>query len=133
MGSSAYHDVLPPKEFKEIIDEALQRGDSVIVGEAHGACRAFQNYLYSKGTRNVVVGHAKTIRYNVGGWPTRKYGDTLPEREKALIEDCDYALVIWVNGSNVIKGNLDYLRRLHKPVFVYEVTSTEKGTFYALE
>ena len=81
----------------------------------------------------MVVGHAKSIRYNVGGWPTRKYGDTLPIREKALIEDGDYALIIWVNRSSVIEKNLEYLRRLHKPTFVYEASATTRGVFYALE
>lgn len=133
MGSSAYREEMPPKEFQEIIDEAVSRGDSIIVGEAHGASRAFQRYLNSMGARNVIVGHAKTIRYNIGGWPTRKYGDSVPSREKALIDDCDYALKIWVNHSSVIEKNLEYLRRLHKHTFVYEVSSIIRGAFYALE
>jgi len=83
---------MPPEEFREIIDEAVAKGDLIIVGEAHGASRAFQRYLHSKGVGNVVVGHAKTIRYNAGGWLTHKYGNSVPSRKKAFIDDC-YARV----------------------------------------
>jgi len=133
MGSSAYSEEMPPKQFQEIIDEAVRRHDEIIVGEAHGASRAFQRYLNLKGVRNVTVGHAKTMRFNVGDWPTRKYGDTLESREKALIDDCDYALIIWVNHSSVIQNNLEYLKRRRKSTFVYEsLSSGDQGRFYSL-
>ena len=134
MGSSAYSGDVPPRQFREIIDEAVSRGDTIIVEEAHGASRAFERYLHSKGVRNVAVGHARTIRYNIGCWTTHKYGDTLPEREKALIDDCDYALIIWVNRSSVIAKNLEYLKKLRKPAFVYETSSSwAQSDFYALD
>jgi hypothetical protein len=134
MGSSAYREELPPQQFREIIDEAIERGDSFIVSEAHGASRAFQRYLHSKSAKNVIVGHARSIRFNIGGWQTRKYGDTLSEREKALIDDCNYALIIWVNRSGVIAKNLEYLKRTHKPAFVFETyTMKSQQNFYALD
>lgn len=133
MGSSAYGEELPPKEFMEIVDEAAARGDQIIVGEAHGACRAFQRYLHRIGYTNVVVGHAKTIRFNLGGWQTRKFGESVPERESALIRECDYALIVWVDSSSVIAKNIDYLRRLRKPTFIYEASRRPgKSRFYAL-
>jgi hypothetical protein len=42
-------------------------------------------------------------------------------------------LIIWVNHSSVIEKNLEYLRRLRKPAFVYEVSTSARGVFYALE
>jgi hypothetical protein len=35
-----------------------------------------------KGYRNVVVGHARSMRYNAGGWKTVQYGTDLKGRER---------------------------------------------------
>ncbi|NQT08951.1 hypothetical protein HQ586_07735 [Candidatus Bathyarchaeota archaeon] len=126
MGSSAYKGEALPEEVAEVLDEALDRGMTVIVGEARGACRAFQDHLAARGYRDVVVGHAKSIRYNAGGWPTHMYGDDVKSRERGMIDDCDSAIIVWVNGSGVIAKNLEYLKRLGKPTYVYEL-STKDG------
>jgi hypothetical protein len=123
MGSSAYKAKELPEEARELIDEAMARETTMIVGEAHGASRRFQDYLSSRGYENVVVGHARRVRYNAGGWRTFKYGDDLKERERGMIEDCDSAIVIWVNRSGVIAQNLELLKRLGKPTYVYECST----------
>jgi hypothetical protein len=123
MGSSAFKANELPIDIKERIDDAIDQGMTIIVAEAHGACRAFQNYLHFKGYRNVVVGHAKSIRYNAGNWPTKQYGLDLKDRERAMIEDCDEAAVIWVNNSGVIANNLEMLKRLGKLTFLYEYSA----------
>jgi len=58
MGSSAFKAKELPAEVRERIDEAIKRGMTIIVGEAPGANRLYQDYLNAKGYRNVVVGHA---------------------------------------------------------------------------
>jgi len=123
MGSSAFKAREPPAEVKERIDQALERGMQVIVGEAAGACRLFQDYLKTKGYRNVVVGHAIRLRYNAGNWKTVQYGKDLKERERKMIEDCDSAVIIWMNNSGVIAENLELLKRLGKPTYIYECSS----------
>jgi hypothetical protein len=120
MGSSAFKDKELPAEIKERINDAIERKMRIIVAEAHGACRAFQDYLQGKSYRNVVVGHAKSIRYNAGNWSTKQYGLELKEREKRMIEACNEAAVIWVNNSGVIANNLELLKRLGKPTYLYE-------------
>jgi hypothetical protein len=126
MGSSAYRaEELHPR-VRERLDNAIDLGMTIIVGEAKGASRAFQDYLASKSYGNVVVGHARSIRYNAGGWETRKYGDDLKERERAMIDDCDTAIIIWVNRSSVIAENLEKLKRKGKPTLLHEV-DTETG------
>lgn len=92
----------------------------IIVGEALGACRLYQDYLHSRGYKGVIVGHAKSLRYNAGNWKTRKYGDDLKERERGMIEDCDSAIIIWTRNSGVKAENLELLKRLGKPTFLYE-------------
>jgi hypothetical protein len=134
MGSSAYKAKELPAEIKKRVDNAINRNMRIIVAEAHGACRAFQDYLNGKGYRNVVVGHAKSIRYNSGNWPTKQYGLELKEREKRMIEACNEAAVIWVNSSGVIAYNLELLKRLGKPTYLYEyLTKTGKAKFGILD
>jgi hypothetical protein len=120
MGSSAFKAKELPIEVKERIDEAVKRGMTIIVGEAPGASGLYQDYLKAEGYRNVVVGHAIRLRYNAGNWKVVQYGKDLKERERNMIEDCDSAVIIWVNNSGVIAENLELLKRLGKPTYLYE-------------
>jgi len=58
MGSSAFKARELPVEVKKRMDQAIEGGMTIIVGEAPGANRLYQDYLKVKGHRNVVVGHA---------------------------------------------------------------------------
>jgi hypothetical protein len=127
MGSSAFKADELPTIVRERIDEAVALNMTIIVGEAHGACRRYQDYLKSKGYANVIVGHARSIRYNAGNWRTVQYGDDLKERERRMIEDCDSAIIIWVNNSSVIAENLERLKSLGKPTFMYECSTRDNG------
>ena len=129
MGSSAFKAKELPTEVKERIDGAVKRGMTIIVGEAPGASRLYQDYLKTKGYRNVVVGHAVRLRYNAGNWKVVQYGKNLKERERNMIEDCDSAVIIWVNNSGVIAENLELLKGLGKPTYLYEYHSeTDQAT-----
>lgn len=123
MGSSAFKARKLPKEVKRRIDEAIERELTILVGEAYGASRLYQDYLKAKGYRKVVVGHAIRLRYNAGNWKDVQYGKNLKERERKMIEDCDSAVVIWMNHSGVIAENLELLKRLRKPTYLYECSS----------
>lgn len=119
-GSKSFRQPELPEPVRDLIDEAIAAGMTVIVGEAPGANRLFQDYLKSKGYGKVIVGHARSMRYNAGGWKTVPYGNDVHEREKAMMEDCDSAVYIWADSSGVIAENLEVLKRQGKPVFVYE-------------
>jgi len=123
MGSSAFEAKELPPKIRKRIDDAIDQGVMIIVGEAHGASRLYQNYLNSKGYRNVVVGHSVKLRYNAGNWKDVQYGKDLKERERKMIEDCDSAIVIWLDNSGVIAENLELLKRLGKPTYLYEYSS----------
>jgi len=125
MGSSAFKAKELPTEVKERIDNAIERGMKIIVGEAPGANRLYQDYLKAKGYKNVVVGHAVRMRYNAGNWKTVQYGKNLKERERNMIRDCDLSVVIWMNQSGVIAENLELLKRFRKPTFLYEYSSED--------
>ena len=127
MGSKAFKEKELPQEVTEKLDEAITREMTIIVGEAPGSCRLYQDYLHSKGYKTVIVGHAKSMRYNAGNWETVQYGNDYKEREKNMIEECDSALIIWANKSGVIAENLELLKRLETPTFLYEYeTKTHK-------
>ncbi len=123
MGSKAFERPELPQMVKHQIDAAIKHTMSIIVGEAKGACRLYQDYLHKIKYRDVIVGHARSLRYNAGDWSDIKYGDDLRERERNMIEDCDTAIVIWVNKSSVIAGNLERLKWLAKPTFLYECST----------
>lgn len=120
MGSKAFNEKELPKEVTEKIDEAITRQMTIIVGEAPGSCRLFQDYLQSKKYNDVIVGHAKSMRYNADNWKTVQYGNDLSERERKMIEDADSALIIWTDKSSVIAENLELLKRRGTPTFLYE-------------
>ncbi len=123
MGSSAFKAKELPTEIKERIDEAIALGVTIIVGEASGASRLYQDYLKTKGYRNVIVGHAIRLRYNAGNWKVVQYGKDIKERERNMIKDCDSAIIIWMNNSGVIAENLELLKNLGKPTYLYEYNS----------
>lgn len=120
MGSKAFKEKELPQKVVEKIDEAITREMTIIVGEAPGSCRLYQDYLHSKGYTTVIVGHAKSMRYNAGNWETVQYGKDYKEREINMIEDADSALIIWTDKSGVIAENLELLKRRGTPTFIYE-------------
>ncbi len=126
MGSKAFQSNRLPIQITKRINEALTMKMRVIVGEAPGSCRLFQDYLKYKNYTKVIVGHAKSIRYNVGKWKTKQYGIDVMEREKNMIEECNSAIIIWTDQSGVIAENLEFLKRLGKPTFLYEYSNKTK-------
>ncbi len=128
MGSKFFKAEKLPDELKDKIDQAIKKKMSIIVGEAPGSCWLFQDYLQTKNYKKVIVGHAKSIRYNAGNWQTKQFGSDVMEREQNMIDECDSAIIIWTDKSGVIAENLELLKRLEKPVFLYEYTTkTKKG------
>ncbi len=129
MGSKAFQDRELPDEVKRRIDAAIEQEMIIIVGEAKGAPRLYQDHLLSRNYHNVIVGHARSLRYNAGEWSDIKYGDNLRERERNMIEDCHSAIAIWMNKSSVIAGNLERLKWLGKPTFLYECSSLTEDLY----
>lgn len=125
MGSYAYKAQELPPDVRSRIDAAIAAQMTILVAEAHGACRLFQDYLASNGYRDVVVGHARSLRYNAGGWRDVQYGQSLREREMNMILDCDSAVIIRQDESSVIAENLELLKKLGKPAYLYEYKSVD--------
>lgn len=123
MGSKTYRGKELPGKVRGHIEGAIARKMTILVGEAPGACRLYQDFLKAKTYRKVIVGHARSMRYNAGNWKTVKYGDDVHERETNMVAECDSAIAIWADNSGVIAENLEMLKNQGKPTFLYEYSS----------
>jgi len=115
-------------EVKRRIDTMIEKGFTILVGDANGADKAVQRYLAEKSYRNVIV-HcmADRCRNNVGDWPTRKILGSERARgfayyatkDQAMVDDASYGLMIWDGKSKGTLNNIINLIRREKPIVVY--------------
>lgn len=109
------------------LDNIVERGLHVVIGDANGSDRAVQAFFAEKGHRDVVVYCVgDTCRNNVGGWPVRVV-ETAGERgfdyyalkdiEMARNADCGF--MIWDGRSKGTLLNTLRLVESGKPVVVY--------------
>jgi len=111
------------------IDNIVDKGLTVIVGDANGVDKAVQRYLHSRNYSNVVVFCMEGgCRNNVGDWPTRTITAADPRRrdfayystkDRAMAEEADYGLMLWDGRSRGTLTNIVHLVREGKPVVVY--------------
>jgi hypothetical protein len=121
------------------LDNIVEKGFTVILGDANGADRAVQRYLSTKRYRDVLVFCMDSgCRNNVGGWPTRtiKAADPLRRdfayystKDRAMSEAADYGLMLWDGRSRGTLTNIVHLVREGKPVVVYVAP---ERSFYTL-
>lgn len=115
-------------EVRHRINTMIEKGFTILVGDANGADKAVQRYLAERDYRNVIV-HcmANNCRNNVGGWPTRESQapngargfEYFATKDSAMVEEADYGLMLWDGESRGTLNNVLKLTRLHKPVVVY--------------
>jgi hypothetical protein len=121
------------------LDNIVEKGLTVILGDANGADRAVQRYLSSKRYRDVLVFCMDSgCRNNVGGWQTRTIMAADPLRrdfayystkDRAMSEAADYGLMLWDGRSRGTLTNIVHLVREGKPVVVYVAP---ERSFYTL-
>lgn len=133
---SPYYRKELPKEIRSKIDSYMDSGDKIIVGDAPGIDRQVQDYLNSKGYKNVeVYGPGKEVRYSANSkWNTKaiesgKYApDTdewRAEKDKVMskIADRGLAIVLENGGAGATRDNIDRLVSQNKDVSVFELDS----------
>ena len=111
------------------IDNIVDKGFTVIVGDANGVDRAVQRYLNGRNYSNVVVFCMEGgCRNNVGDWPTRTITSADSARrdfayystkDRAMAVEADYGLMLWDGRSRGTLTNIVHLVREGKPVVVY--------------
>jgi hypothetical protein len=127
------------KDVKRRINNILDKGLTVIIGDANGVDKTVQKYLTAKHYNNVIVFCMEgRCRNNVGRWPTRAISASDPERkdfayfatkDRAMVEEADYGLMLWDGQSRGTLTSIVDLVRKEKVVVVY--ISTNKS-FYTL-
>lgn len=115
-------------EVKRRIDNIIEKGFTILVGDANGADKAVQRYLADKHYQKVIV-HCMTdnCRNNLGQWPTRQV--TAPDgirgfayyslKDQVMVDDTTHALMLWDGESRGTLNNVVNLLRQNKPVVVY--------------
>jgi hypothetical protein len=117
------------QDVKHRIDNIINKGFTVIVGDANGMDKAVQQYLHSKNYGNVVVFCMEGIcRNNVGIWPTRRIAAANPSRrdfayfatkDRVMVEEANYGLMLWDGESRGTLTSIVDLVKRGKPVVVY--------------
>ena len=119
-----------PNKVVSTLDSFMERGEHIIVGDAHGCDLTLQTHLHSKGYPNVTIYcSGEKCRFNIGAWTEKHI--SVPEglegysfyREKdlAMIGDCDCALLVYERRSRATRSYIYNLKALGKPVFAFNV------------
>ena len=127
------------KDVKHRIDNILEKGFTVIVGDANGVDKAVQQYLNGRRYNKVMVFCMEGgCRNNIGDWPTRTITAADPGRrdfayystkDQAMVEEADYGLMLWDGRSRGTLTSIVHLVRQGKPVVVYIASDR---SFYTL-
>lgn len=117
------------KEVKRRLDNIIEKGFTIVVGDANGADKAIQRYLASKEYDGVIVFcMAGGCRNNLGNWPTREIAAVpgvqhdfayYSSKDRAMGNEADYALMLWDGKSRGTLTNIADLVQQEKPVVVY--------------
>lgn len=115
------------KEVKDTLDTLINKNVNIVIGDAIGADKCMQEYLYSKGYSKVTVYHiAKTCRTNIGKWarvsvPIGKGAYTpYAYKDIAMCEVADYLLAVMNKGTST-RGTSDNIKRFKKNKRFYKV------------
>ena len=117
------------KDATHRIGNIIDRGFTVMVGDANGADRAVQQYLSQMGYKRVIIFCTENIcRNNLGNWPTRAIRAENPARrdfefyrakDRAMVEEADYGLMFWDGKSRGTLMNAVGLIRRGRPLVLY--------------
>jgi|SRR3989338_3678951 len=125
-------------DIRQRLNNIVQKGYSVLVGDANGIDKAVQQYLFDKNYRNVFVYCVgEKCRNNVGQWETKwvKEHSKVKDfhyyaiKDLEMVKDTNYGFMIWDTKSKGTLNNIVNLLHEHKTVIVY--ISKDKN-FYTL-
>lgn len=128
-------------DIRQRLDNIVEKGYVVLIGDANGVDKAVQQYLFNKNYRNVFVYCVgDECRNNVGQWDTKwikepgKVKDfhyyTIKDLE--MIRDTDYGFMIWDTKSKGTLNNIVNLLRDNKMVILYISKDKKFYTLHAL-
>jgi len=130
------------KDVKRRLDNIIEKGFTVLVGDANGADKAVQRYLASKHHQKVTVFcMAGECRNNLGKWPTRDITAApgargfayFSTKDRVMVEEADYGLMLWDGKSRGTLTNVVDLVRQGRPVVVYVAPAKVFATLHEPE
>jgi hypothetical protein len=111
--------------FKERIENIVNAGFDIVVGDANGSDTSIQEHLYKLGATKTTVYCSGTPRNNVGKWPicvaqtrfepgTRAYFEA---KDKVMAEVADFGLMNWdTKSTGTLTNVIELVRRKKKAV-----------------
>lgn len=111
------------------LDEIIAKDLPIVIGDAHGADKAVQQYLYAKGYRDVEVFCSGTrCRNNVGNWPTKHVPvnsskrdfDFYATKDLRMAEEASFGFMIWDGESAGTLMNVLRLIKQNKKAVIFE-------------
>lgn len=113
---------------KARINNMIEKDFRILVGDANGADKAIQKFLFDVSYLNVIVYCAgETCRNNIGNWdvtqvsvdPKLKGRDFYTAKDKEMASKSDYGFVLWDGKSAGSIKNVFELLKHGKQVVVY--------------
>ena len=110
------------------VNNIINSGYQVLVGDADGVDHSIQQYLYSQNINTVsVYCSGDQPRNNVGSWETKMVFPTAPsgtrafftEKDIKMADDCDYGFMIWDTKSTGTLSNIIELLKRDKLSLVF--------------
>jgi len=115
-------------QVRQRLDQIIEKTIHVLVGDANGADKAVQRYLFDRGYDRVEVFCVAGIcRNNVGGWKTRVVSpphhgskrDYYTARDAEMTSEGSVGFMLWDGESKGTLANLYRLIKQQKKVVVY--------------
>ena len=116
------------EDIRTRIQNIINNGFLVLVGDANGADKALQIFLADSKYQNVTVFcSGNSCRNNIGDWKTHnvqvdsklKGRDFYTQKDKEMAQRADYGLVLWDGKSAGSISNVFELLKLDKSAVVY--------------
>ncbi len=110
------------------IDQIIEQGCSILIGDANGADKAIQQYLQQKGYKEVEVFCMEGIwRNNIGKWKIREVQaknkkrdlDFYSIKDKQMAEEASVGFMVWDGKSTGTLINIGRLINQKKKVDIY--------------
>jgi hypothetical protein len=116
------------KDVKRRIDKIIEKSYLILIGDANGADKAVQKYLYERGHKSIVVFCMENqCRNNIGRWQTKHV--SAPEgkngfeyysaKDLEMAKEADYGFMIWDAKSKGTLNNIIALLKLNKKTLLY--------------
>ena len=127
-----------PMEAKTRIDNVVDRGFAILVGDANGADKAVQKHLAeAKYDKVTVYCSGDTSRNNVGQWETRNVSVAESEKtfqfyaakDREMAQQAEFGLMIWDGKSSGTVLNILRLVRASKKAVLVSVAEKSEVEF----